>query len=239
MKNYFKYKYFLLLLKLIKRNINNITNYIRFYNSQKIFCIGLNKTGTTSLLSAMEDLGYKVGNQLEAEKMFDDWIKRDFSRYKKYCRKAEFFQDVPFSLPYTFIAMDQAFSGSKFILTIRDNEEQWYNSLTRFQGKLWGKEGRIPTSEDLKQANYIYKGRPWYTKKHIHPVSEDNPYDKDILLDYYRTHNKNVIDYFRHRPNDLLVLNVGEKDAYKKLINFLGVNSERTEFPWENKTDEK
>ncbi|MFW6046624.1 MAG: sulfotransferase [Candidatus Woesearchaeota archaeon] len=137
-RNYFKYKYFLILRAIIKRWGDNGFNYLKYYHSRKVFCVGLNKTATKSLYSAMEDLGFKVGDQRVAEKLFDYWIRRDFKRFIRYCRKAEFFQDVPFSLPYTFIVMDQAFPGSKFILTVRDDEEQWYHSLTRFHEKLWG-----------------------------------------------------------------------------------------------------
>lgn len=209
---------------------------LRFYKKQKIFCIGLNKTGTTSMKKAMEELNFKVGNQREAELLFDDWIKRDFKRLINYCKTAEFFQDAPFSFPYTFIAMDLAFPGSKFILTIRDDAVQWYNSLIRFHGKLWGNGNVPPTSEDLKNANYIYPSFPFYSRMHLHNVSERDPYNKDILIDYYKMHNKNVIDYFRHRSKDLLVLNIAEIDAFKKLVDFLNITSNRTDFPWENKT---
>ncbi len=220
----------------IKRKLLKPFYKIRFYKKQKIFCIGLNKTGTTSLKKAMEELNYKVGDQREAELLFDDWVKRDFKRLINYCKTAEFFQDAPLSFPYTYIAMDQAFRGSKFILTIRDNEEQWYNSLVTFHGKLWGNGNVPPTAEDLKKANYIYPGFPYHSRLHLNKVSETDPYNKNILIDYYNTHNNNVKDYFRFREKDLLILNIAEKEAFKKLITFLNVKTEINEFPWENKT---
>jgi len=111
-------------------------NLIKVYGKPKIFCIGLNKTGTTSLKKEMILQGFVVGNQRKAELLFDDWVQRDFRRIIRYCRTAQFFQDEPFSCPYTFIAMDQAFLGSKFILTIRDDAEQWYNSLIKSEKTL-------------------------------------------------------------------------------------------------------
>ncbi len=51
-------------------------------------------------------------------------------------------------------ALDQKFPGSKFILTIRNSPEQWYESLTRFHAVLFGHD-RIPTSDDLKAATYV------------------------------------------------------------------------------------
>src|SRR5690606_4675563 len=103
--------------------------------SPKIFCIGRNKTGTTSLKVALRDLGYSIGSQRAAEHLIEDWGQRDFRRLVKLVSTADAFQDIPFSYDYTFQAMDAAFPGSKFILSIRDSPEQWYESLVRFTQK--------------------------------------------------------------------------------------------------------
>lgn len=223
----------------------NITNkliglkrHISVYNKPKIFGIGANKTGTTSLKAAMEDLGFIVGIQRKAENLIDDWAIRDFNNIKKYCFSAQFFQDIPFSLPYTYVAMDQAFPNSKFILTVRNSPEQWYNSITKFHAKKWGAEGRIPTKEDLKNATYIYKGGPWHTNRLVFKSSEDDPYEKQSLCDFYTQYNEGVIEYFKERPEDFLILNVAEKGAYKKLCEFLNIENKKENFPWENKTKE-
>lgn len=220
-------------LKSISKNTLNI---IKVYGKPKVFGVGNNKTGTTSLKKAMEDMGYVVGNQSVAERMMGNWSKRNFKKLIKYCHTAQFFQDLPFSKPYTFVALDQQFPGSKFILTVRDSPEQWYSSLTKFHSKKWGKNNRIPTKEDLQKASYIYEGAPWDINRWEYTTPESNPYNKEALIKSYVAHNDNVIEYFRHRPNDLLVLNVAERDAYKKLCIFLGKPLEREDFPWENKT---
>lgn len=96
--------------------------------------------------------------------MIDDWAKRDFKKIIALAKKAEAFQDVSFSLPSTYQIMDQNFPEAKFILTKRDNVEQWYNSITKYHGKKWSLDGRIPpTTEGLKSATYIYKGRSYNT----------------------------------------------------------------------------
>jgi hypothetical protein len=220
----------------LKRKIKRNINLFRVLGKKKVFCIGLNKTGTTSLKKEMQELGFIIGDQRRAELLVDDWAKRDFKRLIRYCRTAQFFQDVPFSYPFTFIALDQAFPGSKFILTLRDNAEQWYNSLIKFHGKLWG-NGKIPPSaEDLKNATYLYKGRPYYVRKLVHNVPDDDLYNKDILIDHYNTHKKNITNYFRHRPDDLLVLNLKEEDSYARFCQFMGIEQKKNTFPWENKT---
>jgi hypothetical protein len=93
-----------------------------------------------------------------------------------------------------------------------------------------------PTVDDLKNATYIFKGRPYYTRFKMHDVPENDPYNKDVLIDYYKTHNKNVKDYFRHRPDDLLVINLKDPEDYIRFCSFIGGRPLRNGFPWENKT---
>lgn len=220
----------------IAKPIFPVIKRIKAYGKPKIFGIGANKTGTTSLAYAMKKLGFTVGNQREAEKMIGDWAQRDFTKIAKYCKSAQFFQDFPFSLDYTYVYLDQAFPNSKFILTIRDSPEQWYNSLVRFHSKIWGKNGNKPTKKDLMEATYINKGRPWHTNRIIRNTPEDDLYNKEILIHNYRRHNEGVLEYFRHRRQDLLVLNVADDSAYDELCQFLGVEKVSATFPWKNKT---
>ena len=219
-----------------RRLSRHVINPLRVAGKPKVFCIGRNKTGTTSMKAAMQELGFVVGNQREAELLIDDWAKRDFRRLIRHCKCAQFFQDVPFSYPFTYVVLDYAFPGSKFILTVRDSPEQWYNSLTSFHAKKWGKKRRIPTKEDLQEATYIEKGRPWRSNRLRAITPEDDPYNKELLIADYIYYNKTVQEYFSHRPNDLLVLNVAEKYAYQRLTGFLGVETDKAEFPWKNKT---
>jgi hypothetical protein len=76
-------------------NFPNITH--QYY---KVFCIGRNKTGTTSMARAVVSLGFKLGKQSRAERLLEDWGKRDFCRIIRYCKSADAFQDIPFSLRF-------------------------------------------------------------------------------------------------------------------------------------------
>ncbi|WP_347835069.1 sulfotransferase [Gracilibacillus sp. JCM 18860] len=205
----------------------------------KIFCIGRNKTGTTSLEKAFKDLNYKVGNQRDAEKLLINYIEHDFESIVNYCNTAEVFQDVPFSWPDTYKHIDKAFPGSKFILTERDSSEQWYNSITKFHSKKFADGKRIPTKKDLINATYIFKGQPWLVHKHIYGITDENTYDKEIMIRNYEKHNAEVKEYFKDRPDDLLVINISQKDAFKKFCEFLKIESPPyNDFPWENKTSD-
>lgn len=208
---------------------------LTFFGRPKVFGIGANKTGTTSLKVAMRLMGFKIGDQRKGENLIEEWAIRDFKRIIKLSRTADFFQDSPFSLPYTYIALDQKFPNSKFILTVRDSAEQWYRSLINFHSKKFG-NGKIPDKQALLNASYIYKGRPWRTNRLKFSTSELDPYNKESLISYYEMHNASVKEYFRHRPNDLLVLNISDPNSIALLCDFLKIPQTLEEFPWENKT---
>lgn len=203
--------------------------------ARKIFCIGRNKTGTTSLEAALRSLGFRMGLQARGEVIRRDWVKRDFRRIVQLCRTADAFQDVPFSLDYTFQAVDIHFPGSKFILTIRDSPEQWYESLVTFHTKIVNK-GRVPTAADLQEFTYRYKGYLWETAQFVYGVDEKTLYDKKIYISHYLNHNRQVMAYFRHKPDDLLVLNVAELNAMERLCVFLGVEYRGQQMPHLNKS---
>lgn len=202
----------------------------------KIFCVGKNKTGTTSLEKALRELGYKMGDQSKGELLLKHYINRDFKPILEFCKTAEAFQDIPFSYPYTFLALHQAFPNAKFILSVRDDGRQWYHSLVKFHSKLFGKNGGIPTSDDLKNATYRYKGFIWDAMHTLYQTPDDDPYNEEILIAHYYYHNQMVRDFFRDSPN-LLEVNLSAPDAYRKFCMFLNFEPKKASFPWENKTD--
>ncbi|WP_456460925.1 sulfotransferase [Reichenbachiella sp.] len=201
-------------------------------NRTKVFVIGLNKTGTTTIKYALEELGYIVANQLRGEKLLDEIIEEDFDSFYKYCRTAEVFQDAPFSFPGIFKWVDKSFPGSKYILTLRDSDDQWYNSLVNFHSKLWG-NGKTPTENDLKKADYIYEGYPFKAMSYLFG---EKLYDKVNCTDIYNRHNSEAKKYFANRINDFIVINVAHDEDYEKLCHFLGQKPVRRSFQWKNKT---
>jgi hypothetical protein len=205
-------------------------------DGKKIFCIGRNKTGTTSIQKAFVDLGFRVGDQRTAELLYDKhYYRREFRPFVDYCRSAQVFQDIPFSCPYLYVTLDQAFPGSKFILSVRKDSDQWYSSITRFYSKLWGADGELPTADQLRSALYMRPGFAYELMK-LYGTNDHEPFHKPTLTSHYERYNAGVKDYFAHRPADLLVIDVGEPGSYQRFIDFLGISSPFKDFPWENKT---
>lgn len=209
---------------------------LRTRGKTRWFCIGRNKTGTTSLGAEFARLGFRVAPQHRAEILADrHYLRGEWGPILRYCGSAEVFQDVPFSWPGTYREVDRAFPGSRFLLSVRDDADQWYRSLTRFHAKLFGRDGALPTAEDLRRARYVREGFMATTIR-LHGTTEEAPYDPVRMKAHYDAYNAEVVEYFRDRPGDLLVLNVGRKEDYQRFLAFVGRTSDRDGFPWENRT---
>lgn len=203
----------------------------------KVFCIGRNKTGTTSLEHVLKEFGYKLGDQTQGELLLQDYKNRNWKSIVKFCKTAEAFQDAPFSWPYTWLILHHYYPQAKFILTYRD-EEAWYNSLTKFHSKLFAKGERIPTKEDLQNAKYRYKGFMWEVNRANYKTPEQDPYNKELLIAHYKRHNEDIKHFFKGAKN-FLAIDVSQPDSYNRLCNFLGEKLKHDDFPHLNKTNSK
>lgn len=201
----------------------------------KVFCVGFGKTGTTSLEAFFNSLGFMVGDQAAGELLLGDWAVRNFEPIIALARTAEFFQDFPFSAPYTFQALDMAFPNSRFILTMRDDSEQWFQSLIRFHTQLIGK-GRIPTADDLREFPYRYKGWILEAVQLLFRTRTEDIYNKDALIGAYEHHNASVKSYFAFRLDSLLAVNLTDPSTARAICEFAGVTYDGQPLPHLNRT---
>jgi hypothetical protein len=204
----------------------------------KVFGVGLSKTGTTSLARALGDVGYRVGNQHRAEFLLTPYARCDFAPILAHCRTAGAFLDFPFFFLDTCQEVDGAFPGSRFILTLRDDAEQWYRSLIAFLSKLFG-HGEVPTAADLRRATYVWPGWMRESVRLAYRTPDEDVLGHDALVASYVAHNEGILEYFADRPGDLLVINLADADAYARFCAFLDIDSPPyTRFPWENRTED-
>lgn len=182
----------------------------RNYAKTKVFCIGFHKTGTTSLTVALQTLGYIVTGPNGVSD--PNIAKNVYSMADFLVMKYDAFQDNPW--PIIYQELDRKYPNSKFILTIR-NSENWIQSLVRYFG-----------SNETPMRKWIYGvGCP-----------EGN---EEIYIKRFEKHNKEVIDYFKQRPNDLLVMNLAQGDGWEKLCSFLGKDIPDLPFPHANKASDR
>ncbi len=211
---------------------------IKNRNFDKVFCIGAGKTGTTSLEKLFTQFGFKMGNQPTAEVLSRDWLMNTSAeRIIRYCYTADAFQDAPFGYPNLYNELDKAFPNSKFILTVRNSAEEWFNSLVRFHAKKFSSDPlRPPNDQDLSNATYRYKGYMFESYQFVYGKYNIPLYDKQSYKENYLKNNEEKRNYFKNRPNDFIEINLSIQDDFQRLCEFLNIETNIAGFPWENKT---
>lgn len=100
-------------------------------SSQKIFCIGLNKTGTTSLHKAFEILGYNSVHYSSKEGNIQNIITNNYKDNALLLKGLEHYDVIldwnDESILDLYKVFDQQYPNSKFILNTRDLDG-WINS---------------------------------------------------------------------------------------------------------------
>ena len=200
----------------------------------KVFCIGFNKTGTTSLSKIFENNKFLVAPQPPFEYNLESYFYGNYSTFIEMIKNDYYnytlFQDVPFSFPNMYKILDENFPNSKFILTIRDNEDEWYKSLIRFHKKSFSW-----FNQPEKIHSYVYKGMLYKVLTKVYNSPKTHPYDELFLKNSYLNHIEDVKSYFKNRDN-LLILNLKTQDVIPKLENFLDIKFEDKEVPHLNQS---
>ena len=204
----------------------------------KIFGIGFNKTGTTSLAAALEQLAYRVAPQAPAVCLFEEvFLRQEYRQLFAFCEEYDAFQDIPFSLPKVFRALDRHFPGSRFILTVRASADAWFDSLWRFQTKEYGERYGLPPTLEVMRSRPLGTDFIVY-KAHclVFEAVEYGLWNREHYQSIYERHNQDVRDYFCKRKSDFLEIEIGAPDAYTKLCTFLGHPSLQSRMPHLNRS---
>ncbi|MFT7156391.1 MAG: hypothetical protein ACI8Q1_001401 [Parvicella sp.] len=171
--------------------------------------VGFQKTGTSTLRESLKILGYKVKDT--SLRALIPILNGNDKKLLELLDGFDAAEDTPWYIIYK--KLDELIPNTKFVLTIRE-EESWYFSVKKHIGKL--------RSAEHEWVYGRYKGLP-----------KD---DKENTLNVYNTHNTGVIEYFKDRPNDLLILDFTKGDKWDKLCAFLNIEIPETTFPHYNKS---
>ncbi len=179
--------------------------------SQKVFGIGLSRTGTSSLTHALRILGYRaihypLGILIETP--------TTFALNRAVAERYDALTDLPAALLYT--ELDASFPGSKFILTVRDTDT-WFASMQRL-------------AFSYRLLRYFPKVR-----RLVRDIfGTDNYNDRLALTKRFEAHTADVTRYFADRPTDLLVINLTADTGWGALCSFLGKPAPPVHFPKHN-----
>ena len=172
----------------------------------KVFCIGFHKTGTKSLGHALKRLGYRVAGPVGARN--PEIAQQAVAIALALAADHDAFNDNPWPLLYE--TLDTTFPGSRFILTVRD-EQRWLRSMLDYFG-----------AKDTPMRRWIYGAGT--------PRGNEATY-----LARYRRHNVEVLEYFAER-SDFLVLDLEHGHGWPELCTFLDLPAPEHPFPHLNRT---
>lgn len=201
----------------------------------KLFIIGLPRTGTTSISIAMLDYDFKVAHTAYTKQAFE---------------LADVISDSPCFCDYP--ELDALYPNSKFVYLDRALE-QWIPSiqmlLKKMQENLAPKTGifhpvlkrsfnetfdlytppHTNTSNNTQETN---KPSTRYTAKNL--VLNETAFTEQHLTQCYQIHKEQVLTYFEQRE-DLLVINLSDKNSLDQLLSFLDVpHNSDVQFPHVN-----
>ena len=174
----------------------------------KVFCIGFHKTGTTTLEVALKKLGYRVTGCFGTKD--PDIASKVHEMAYAMVERFDAFEDNPW--PILYKDLDTRFPGSKFILTrrpsdawIRSQVKDFATTETPMRRWIYGEDAGCPEGNE------------------------------GIYVKRYERHNREVLDYFKDRPDDLLVMDIPADASWDKLCHFLGHPIPNKPFPHANK----
>ena len=176
----------------------------------KVFGVGFQRTGTSSLTRALNLLGIPT-------LQFPKELHRDIE--DEVIHRFRGFTDSP--IPLLYRELDRRHPDSRFIHTLRD-EEAWLRSVEWLftTGTVKFKESHEKYGNELNREIF---GRTTFDREHF--------------LEIFRRHNREVVEYFSERPDDYLAIDVTAGEGFEKLCPFLGMEIPAEPFPHRNKRE--
>lgn len=188
----------------------------------KIFGIGLSRTATTSLASALEKLGYDSAHWDVRKKITDI---EEFYRF-------DAVTDTPCAC--RFEQLYYAFPDSKFIYTTREVSE-WVESVRSHFGcddpkGLTSPELLASRAEDIEnREEWRYENLLQWLYIHQSLYARH-----DTWREAYEEHDERVQSFFRERKDRFLEINIIESDTpWRRICAFLNREAPVEDFPHE------
>lgn len=194
---------------------------IQLPDSGRIFGIGLNKTGTTTLGRALTMLGIPTIDYPTDARTLEQLEEGDYDL--DILKTYQAVTDTPVGFFYP--QLDRLYPGSRFILTVRD-KDAWLRSVRDHWPFVmeWGLH-----EETFRRFTY-YAFTAVYGAIH---------YNEDRYSYVYDTYLDGVQRYFAGREDDLLVMDICAGEGWEKLCPFLGTAVPDAPFPHLNRKEDK
>ena len=212
-------------------------------NQFKIFCLSMQRSGTTSTGDWLESHGLiRAGSPTSTRLGWSrSWFDGDMDVVfaNEEFQDAEILEDDPWWFPAMYAQLATRFPASRFILLDRE-PDAWFDSLCRHSG------GRNPGWSDIHAKAYNreqeLKEIELETIEAAQHISLTSPKLLSILhlrkhyTAIYRNHTAEILKYFSAAPNRLFYGKLEDPKTFPSMIKFLGLKQDSCiEVPHTNK----
>lgn len=185
----------------------------------KIFCVSMQRTGTTSVGAFFRHFGYSVAGWQESKntQWVNHWYDGNFEAIfqSKLFQHTQVFEDTPFWYPEFYKILYHRFPNAKFILFTRDTDDWFRSMLHHSKGKVW---------ENFKLHCKLYRREKDHYNKTDTQQETFWGHDQHYK-DYYEIRNREVIEFFKEKKSKrLIVCDLSDSDKWQKLGAFIGVD---------------
>lgn len=192
----------------------------------KVFCIGRNKTGTTSLQTFFSTAGFRVAPQWQGERLIHQSSFSPDDNFWRWIDRYEVFQDAPFSWTWFLPLLISRYPDALYILSTRD-EEEWLESLINHHYehlKLPRNASNKELIAKMQTDSYIAVGYMYeaHVKQYGEPT-EEPMYGREKLLTAFRQHNSTARALLPE--TQLLEINIAGSASSSPICEFLGLPS--------------
>ncbi len=120
-----------------------------------------------------------------------------------------------------YAQLDRQFPGSKFILTVRDREPWLRSTRFHWEGRSAFQEPTSPEEETYMKVRRLLRAA----------VFGCYDFNVEHFSHVYDQHVRNVREYFKDRPEDLLIMDICGGESWDTLCHFLGHPTPCEPFP--------
>lgn len=170
--------------------------------TNKIFIIGLPRTGTTSICTALLALGFRVAHTAYTDKCL---------------QTAEVIADTPIFCDYQQLA--KQYPQAKFIYLTRDLT-LWLPSIRQLLQRMYknivrNDGGFNPILKRCYQSTFS-------------PFTLKNIASDDFLIHCYQQHQQKINTFFAKNTHPLLTIDISHADSYSQMLTFLQLQQSKS-----------
>tara|TARA_Y100000766_G_scaffold285361_1_gene308198 strand:+ start:3971 stop:5695 length:1725 start_codon:yes stop_codon:yes gene_type:complete len=207
-------------------------------NQFKIFCLSMQRSGTTSTGDWLESHGLvRAGSPTSTRLGWSrSWFDGDLDVIfeNEEFKDAEILEDDPWWFPEIYVQLAKRFPESRFILLDRE-ANSWFDSMCRHSG------GKNPGWSDI-HARIYNREEDLKSIEAGSPVSAQSPNLLPIVhlrkhyTDIYRHHTAEVLKYFSAMPSRLFYGKIDDAKTFPGMLKFLQLKQDSfVEIPHTNK----